>query len=156
MEIKKLNRDIIKERFNIEFTDDSYRLVFMTTMKRVYGDNSVAASLILEEVLVEWDNFVTDLSDGYEMSVYEFDSHLDSYRGPIEHLISSKELKTFKEHEKLNTIVHIIDDKFKQLTIEAHLPNRNTWWRRRILLKADNEYFDSLGIDLTPYKIVRT
>jgi len=99
MEIKKLNRDIIKERFNIEFTDDGYRLAFMTTMKRVYGDDSVAASLVLEEVLVKWDNFVTNLRDGYQMSVYELDNDMDSYLGSIEHMISSKELKTFQEHK---------------------------------------------------------
>jgi hypothetical protein len=49
MEIKKLNSDIIKERFGIEFSDDNYRLAFMTTMKRVYGEKSVASNLVLEE-----------------------------------------------------------------------------------------------------------
>jgi hypothetical protein len=157
MEIKKLNRDEIKERFDTEFNDDNYRVEFRKVMKNVYGDNSVAADIILEELLVEWDNFVYDLKDGYDMSVYEFDNDMDSYRGPIEHLFSNKDLETFEEHRKLKLIVDKIDDKFKGLTIEVNdLSSRDTWWSRRILLKAGDEYFDTLDFDLTPYKIVRT
>jgi hypothetical protein len=157
MEIKKLNRDEIKERFDIEFNDDNYRLAFMKVIKTVYGANSVAADIILEELLVDWDNFVNELKDGYDMSVYEFDNDMDSYRGPIEHLISSGDLEQFKEHKKLKLVVDIIDEKFKGLTIEVNdLSNRDKWWSRRILLKADDEYFDTLDFDLTPYKIVRT
>jgi len=157
MEIKKLNRDEIKERFDIEFNDDNYRLAFMKVMKTVYGDNSVAADIILEELLVDWDNFVNDLKDGYDMSVYEFDNDMDSYRGPIEHLISSGDLEQFRDHKGLRLIVDMIDEKFKGLTIEVNdLSNRDKWWSRRILLKADDEYFDTLNFDLTPYKIIRT
>jgi hypothetical protein len=156
MEIKKLNREEIRERFDIEFNDDNYRVAFMKIMKNVYGENSVAADIILEELLVEWDNFVNDLRDGYFMSVYEFDNDMDSYRGPIEHLLSNRDLETFEEHKKLKSIVDKIDDKFKRLTIEvSSLSKRDKWWSRRILLKADNEYFDTLDFDLTPYKIVR-
>jgi len=51
----------------------------------------------------------------------------------------------------------MIDEKFKGLTIEVNdLSNRDKWWSRRILLKADDEYFDTLNFDLTPYKIIRT
>src|SRR5262245_54078630 len=128
----------------------------MAIMKRGYGEKSVASNLVLDVILVEWDDFVTDLEYGYEMSVYEFDNDMDSYRGPIEHLTSDKKLNEFEEHKKLNSIVDNIDKRFKQLTTEVDLPNRKFWWTRRILLKADNEYFDTLGIDLTPYKIVRT
>jgi hypothetical protein len=157
MELKKLNRDILKERFDIEFSDDNYRVAFMTILKNVYGKTSLAANVVLEELLVEWDNFVSDLMEGYDMSVYEFDNDLDSFRGPIKHILSNSELKEFEEHKKLNSIVDLIDTKFRQLTLEVpDLPNRNTWWKRRILLKAGDEYFDTLGIDLTPYKIVRT
>ncbi len=157
MEIKKLNRDEIKERFDIEFNDDTYRLAFRKVMKTIYGDNSVAADLILEELLVKWDNFVNDLKEGYDMSVYEFDNDMDSHRGPIEYLISSRDLENFKEHKGLKLIVDKIDEKFKELTIEVNdLSNRDRWWSRRILLKADDEYFDTLDFDLTPYNIVRT
>ena len=156
MEIKKLNREIIKERFDIEFVDDNYRLAFMATMKRVYDVNSIAYDLGLEEILVNWDDFVTNLKNGYKMSFSEFDYDLDSCREPIEQLTSSKELNKFEEQAKLNSIVDNIDDRFKRLTIEIDFPNKEFWWARRMLLKASSEYFDTSGIDLTPYNIVRT
>ena len=157
MEIKKLNRDELKDRFDIEFNDDSYRLAFKAIIRKAYGENSVAADMVLEEFLIEWDDFVNDLKNGYDMSVYEFDNDMDSYRGPIEHLVSNGDLEKFEEHRNLKLIVDKIDDKFKGLTIEVDdLTNRDTWWSRRILLSATDEYFDTLGFDLTPYKIVRT
>jgi hypothetical protein len=155
MEIRKLNREIIKERFDIEFFDDNYRRSFMAIMKKVYDVNSVAYDLGLEEILVNWDDFVNNLKNGYQMSVYEFDCDLDSYREPIEQLTSSKELSKFEEQTKLNSIVDNIDNRFKTLTFEVDLPNKEFWWERRILLKASNEYFDTLRIDLTQYNIVR-
>jgi hypothetical protein len=45
MEIKKLNKDEIKEQFDIEFNDDNYRLSFIKVMRNVYAKNSVAADI---------------------------------------------------------------------------------------------------------------
>lgn len=157
MEVKKLYRDTLKERFNVEFTDDQYRLAFMKILKKVYGEKSVAANMILEELLIEWDDVVTDFGVGYGMSVYEFDDYLDSHRRPIDHLSSNNDLERYEEHRKLKSIVDVIDDRFKAVTVEVKdFANRDTWWKRRILLKAGSEYFDTLGIDLTLYNIVRT
>ena len=157
LEVKKLCRDILKERFAVEFADDNYRLAFMAMMKKVNAGEAGVSEMIVEELLVAWDDFVTDLNNGYEMSLYEFQYDLDSLRGPIDLLYSNVELDEIEEHKKLKSVIKIIDDKFKQLTVEIiDLPNRNAWWEWRILLKANSDYFDSLGIDLTRYKIIRT
>ena len=41
----------------------------MAIMKKAYAGKSVVANLILEELLTEWDNCVTNLAAGYAMSV---------------------------------------------------------------------------------------
>jgi hypothetical protein len=148
MKVTKRKSEILKERFGIEFQDDDYRICFKQIMSKSYGNNSIGANMILEEILVEWNDFVSGLQNGYDLSSYEFDNDLDNVREPLDLILNNQELMKFKEHEKTQSIISQIDNKFRKLSFEySNFPNRNKWWERRILLKASNEYYETLNMD---------
>ena len=83
-------------------------------MIKEFGSKSIWASTIIEEVIIEWDDFVNTLhSIGCDMSNYEFENDMDRYRASIDLIAGSIELVTFNDHNKVLNILELIDNKFK-------------------------------------------
>ena len=157
MQIRKPFSDHLKERFDFEITDDNYRLAFKSGVEKNFDPNQVGHDTIMEELFIGWDDFVADLEQGYDMTSYEFDIDMDIWREPVELLINSEPLAKFPEHQTTLNIINQIDIRFRAISQEHEkLKNFEPWWRKRFLIKASSEYFDTVSLDVSDISVERT
>ncbi|MEQ8473623.1 MAG: hypothetical protein RIC35_20665 [Marinoscillum sp.] len=157
MQIRKPFSEHLKERFDFEITDDNYRLAFKSEVEKNFDPNQFGHDMILEELIIGWDDFVADLELGYDMSSYEFDNDMDIWRKPVDLLSNSELLNEFPEHRTTLNIINQIDNRFRRITQEHEkLANLEPWWKKRFLTKASSEYFDTVAVDVTNIQIERT
>lgn len=132
MQIRKPFSDHLKERFDFEITDDNYRLAFKSEVETNLAPNQVGYDMILEELIIGWDDFVAELEIGYDMTSYEFDNDMDIWRKPVDLLVSSELLTEFPEHHTTLNIINRIDNRFRAISQEHEkLANFEPWWRKR-------------------------
>ena len=155
MYIRKTFASKLKERYQFEIFEDGYRISCKETMIEFYGLGSIGAGEILEELIIQYDDFVIELCEiGYIMSSYEFDNDIDSFRGAIDVIINAPKLELHSEHKRAKEIIEFIDNKFINITTEHHeLAKRTNWYSRRILLMASEEYYETTGLDFKGYNI---
>lgn len=135
----------MKERYDFEITDDQYRLAFKSILESKFSADSRYLSLIVEEIIIIWDDFVTELEEGYSMSAYEFYNDLDIIRKPVDLLMNSDLLNNYPEHQFTLKIIYLIDDRYRAISREyLAYSDSEPWWRRRILINASSDYFDSI------------
>ncbi|MEQ9303773.1 MAG: hypothetical protein RJQ14_07645, partial [Marinoscillum sp.] len=137
MQIRKPFSEHLKERFDFEITDYNYRLTFKSEVEKKFTPNQVGHGMILEELIIGWDDFVADLEQGYDMSSYEFDNDMSIWRKPVDLLVNSKVLVEFSEHQTTLNIITEIDTRFKAISQEhENLAKFEPWLKKRFLTKA--------------------
>ena len=100
-------------------------------------------SVVPEEVILKWDDFVCKLKEGYTDNVEDYDYDLNAIRANIGPLLNSKELHKFTEHKIFCKAIEKIDTKFKELTYEVNFDAPYLkWWEKRLLKKAGRDYAD--------------
>lgn len=157
MQIRKPFSQKLKERFSFEIQDDEYRLAFRSEVESKFDPNMVGHDLILEELIIGWDDFVNELEDGYDMTSYEFDNDMDIWREPVDLLVNSQLLRKFSEHQTTLNIINKIDNRFRDISKEHEkLTKFEPWWKKRFLIRASSEYFDTVSVDVTDLNVVRT
>ncbi len=157
MQIRKPNSEHLKERFGFKITDGNYRIAFKSVVQKNFDPHQVGHDMTLEELIIGWDDFVTDLEQGYDMTSYEFDNDMEICRKPVDLLVNSELLSEFPEHQTALSIINHIDDRFRALSQEHEkLAKFEPWWKKRFLTKASSEYFDTVAVDLTNIPIERT
>jgi hypothetical protein len=154
MQVRKPFSEKLKERFDYQINDDQYRLAFKSEMEKNFDPNMVGHDLILEELIIGWDDFVIELEEGYDMTSYEFDNDMDIWREPVDLLVNSELLRQFPEHQTTIRIINEIDNRFRAISQEHEkLDKLEPWWRKRFLLRASSEYFDTVAVDLKDIEI---
>jgi len=145
----------LAERFNIRISENAYQEKLTQLLTEKYGEGSLASSLSIEELLVDWDDFVMELCEtSYDMSFSDFSQDLVGLRGIIQLVEEKLELKEFKDHPNIIEVLTKIDTKFASISFpNPNFENAQPWWLHRILKKASYLYFTSIGIDLKGYDI---
>jgi hypothetical protein len=157
VQIRKPYSEHLKERFGFEITDDNYRLAFKSEVEKNFDPNQVGHGMILEELIIGWDDFLIDLEQGYDMTSYEFDNDMDIWREPVDLLVNSKLLSEFPEYQTTLSIINEIDNRFRTISQEHEkLARFEPWWKKRFLTKASSEYFDTAAVDIINIQIERT
>ncbi|MFC6997835.1 hypothetical protein [Rufibacter roseus] len=147
MKLAPLKSEILRARFDTSFTDEEYRKRFGLVIQQQDSRLKSSGASMPEDVILEWDDFVKELEDGYHDCPPEYDNDLDLARSWIDVLYSSAELANFNEHQSFKRIIDRIDEKFLELTQEMpHIPSDWHWTHRRALKRAGREYADFINI----------
>jgi hypothetical protein len=147
MKLSPLKSEILKARFEASFSDEEYRKEFMQLIQRQESGLTSNGALMPEEVILEWDDFITKLEEGYHDCPPAYDNDRDLARSWIDILYPSAELAKFSDHQSFKKIIDKIDEKFLGLTQEVpHLPTDWHWTNRRALKRAGRAYADFINI----------
>lgn len=115
---------------------------FVETFKQVLKEKD-REILMPGDLIEKWDEFVEQCEEGYQLSLYDYDNEI-TIRDDIHDIISSKILQEFKEYKIFIEQVDFIDRRFKEVSIECDNIPGQTWWKRRILKYAGDQYVENV------------
>jgi len=101
--------------------------------------------LTLEQLIAEWEQFVSTLKKCYPFSIYDYQNDL-SIRDLLQEIL---EQSPSSIREKIIRTVSPLDEQFKQLTYKINSPlldgiNPRYWWWYRFPKNAGNELRDTV------------
>ncbi len=112
---------------------------FLEILKKVLGDNKLDIRLTLADLVSRWSEFVEQCEEGYQYSLYDYDSEL-TIRDNIELIICNQDLQKYNEHQEFIERISLIDQRFKAILKEYNLMSEDKWWKRGVLKYAGEQY----------------
>lgn len=106
-------------------------------------------ALTVPLLLEIWDNFVSDVDEGYNNSIYEYTNDL-SVRDLLQTIIDNSPLAL---RDKLIAALQILDERFRKATKESNrslLPDQEksqAWWWFRVPTKFGTELKNDLQME---------
>lgn len=94
-----------------------------------------------KELVEWWSNFVSQCTEGYDWTIYEYDDEI-GVREYLECLLQDNELQQFSEFAALRESVEKTDEIFRGLLQEQVVRPTDSkfWWRKGVLKFAGDEY----------------
>ncbi|MEV4348790.1 hypothetical protein AB0J83_30400 [Actinoplanes sp. NPDC049596] len=112
------------------------------------ADDNGWSRLRTADVMVDaWSSFVAQCSQGYDMSIYEYENDL-SVRSMIERLLTDEELAGFPEFAGFAARVAEIDARFRALLQEGVeiRDSAAAWWERGVPRMAGAELAEDFHV----------
>ena len=95
------------------------------------------------DILIDWDEFVTSCEEGYLHDKWTYDN--DLYCRNVIQIIIDLQLADFDEYQKFIGEAHRIDERFKKILLTDQFRlDQDFWWEKGILQYAYEQYVKNI------------
>lgn len=144
LRLEQAGREIMMQKIHLSREEELVLEPILASMSRKAGHPLTLASL-----LERWENFVSEVEEGYDDSIYEYTNDL-SVRDLLQVVVDNSPI-SFRD--KLIGALWIWDERFKKATEASKrsvLPNKEksqAWWWFRVPKKPGSELKNDLQLD---------